>query len=250
MTRAMSFCGAMSVAVWAACGGVENAPINSDDSPTVEERQDSIVGGQLTNAFPGVGAISAPAFGGPFCTGTLIAPLTVLTAAHCLDAGDASSFRFVGGQDALHPSWSVAVTGGAQHGSWTGSGQYDIAVLFLAEEPPVEPLPISTALPSDVVGKTMRFVGYGVTDGVNQTGAGKKREVTLSIVELSDTEFAYADQGKNTCNGDSGGPAFFRAASGQWEVAGVTSRGDRDCEKYGIYTRVDAFEAFISAQLR
>ena len=47
------------------------------------------------------------------------------------------------------------------------------------------------------------------------------------------------------CRGDSGGPAIVEGADGDL-LAGLTSRGDRDCSgRPGIFTRVSAYEQWI-----
>jgi hypothetical protein len=50
--------------------------------------------------------------------------------------------------------------------------------------------------------------------------------------------------GKNTCNGDSGGPAFAEVG-GELLLAGVTSYGDPSCTQYGVDTRVDVYASFL-----
>jgi len=74
-----------------------------------------------------------------------------------------------------------------------------------------------------------------------------KRVVTIPISQVAATQFAYQAAGKNTCNGDSGGPAFATDASGNLTVAGVTSYGDQSCTQYGVDTRVDTFQSFIAS---
>lgn len=58
--------------------------------------------------------------------------------------------------------------------------------------------------------------------------------------------------GKDTCNGDSGGPAYIDTNSGP-VVAGLTSRATRDadvpCGAGGIYVRVDMFREWINGVL-
>jgi len=239
----------MSVIVMA-CGTEQTGSSSSSEAPVFASNSDSIVGGTTTTEFPAVGTLSSTDLGGPFCTATLIGPRTVLTAAHCLDDVDASAFEFLTGPNSDTPTARFKASGGKQHPQWNSAKiENDIALVFLAEDASVDPLPTATALPSDVIGQKLRFVGYGVTNGTSQTGFGLKREVYVTVRELSDTQIKYSDKGKNTCNGDSGGPAFLQVG-GRWQIVGVTSFGDRGCTQYGVDTRVDAFDAFISSNLR
>ena len=63
-----------------------------------------------------------------------------------------------------------------------------------------------------------------------------------------DLEFVAGGAGFDSCNGDSGGPAYIDVA-GQRVVAGLTSRGTETarnpCGEGGIYTRVDVHLNFI-----
>jgi endonuclease G len=58
--------------------------------------------------------------------------------------------------------------------------------------------------------------------------------------------------GVDSCNGDSGGPAYI-AAGGRFKVAGLTSRATREasvpCGDGGIYTRIDAHLDWIRQEL-
>ena len=91
------------------------------------------------------------------------------------------------------------------------------------------------------------FVGYGVSNGFSQTGAGTKRFVNMAISQVGATQFSYAVPNKNTCNGDSGGPAFAQVG-GELLLAGVTSYGDANCVQYGVDTRADVYVDFLGVQ--
>ena len=59
--------------------------------------------------------------------------------------------------------------------------------------------------------------------------------------------------GHDSCNGDSGGPAYILVDGGR-KVAGLTSRATEGatnpCGEGGIYTRVDTQREFINGVMR
>ncbi|KAE8589730.1 hypothetical protein XENTR_v10017711 [Xenopus tropicalis] len=58
---------------------------------------------------------------------------------------------------------------------------------------------------------------------------------------------AGSDVGKDSCNGDSGGPLMFTDPqdSSKMYMAGIVSWGPRDCGTYGLYTKVDNYLDWI-----
>lgn len=210
---------------------------------SLDEVRSDIVGGQATSALPAVGALTR--FGSSFCTGTLIGPRKVVTAAHCLEGVSASSIRFAIGPNAGNPEASLRVASITPHPQYNRfSLANDIGFVTLADDAPVAPMKTLPSMNGSFVGQSLVFVGYGVNNGFSQTGGGVKRFVSMAISSVSATTFRYDDRDRNTCNGDSGGPAFAQV-DGELLVAGVTSYGDANCQQFGVDTRVDAFADFL-----
>ena len=236
-----------SLALFAgACGNTGDqidTTADRGDQP-MGERSSRIIGGSSYDGLPAVGSLLYN--GNQHCTGTLIGPRKVLTAAHCVDGFSASRMKFAIGPNAYSPQATVqAVTLEPHPGYNPQSISNDIGLVYLAENAPVAPMAVVGAMDSGWVGTELFFVGYGVSDGYNQSGAGLKRAVWMSISQVNPTSFRYDDPNRNTCNGDSGGPAFYRSADGSYRVAGVTSYGDAYCTQYGVDTRVDAYLDFL-----
>jgi V8-like Glu-specific endopeptidase len=209
------------------------------------------VNGTPTNGFPSVGMVGSKYYGGWFCSGTLIAPNAVLTAAHCASfLGDTEGQFKVGGaiyktsRTFAHPNYDSDAVGEVTAN--------DIAVLRLATDVVgVEPSPIYREAPT--VGTPLTLVGYGAGgDGsFGHDGTyGVKRVGTTSIDVVKSTliEWFFTNSGEsNTAPGDSGGPAFV-SVGGAYHVAGVTSGGYRPDAAFGdqsFDTRVDAYASWI-----
>lgn len=250
-TIKLSTSAVLAIAATAAMFSMGCAEATEDDEATaaddqVESSGAAIVGGQATSAYPAVGALTQS--GSPFCTGTVVAKRVVVTAAHCLAGMSASRIRFAFGPNGFSPQASVGVSRVVVHPQYDANRiKNDIGVLILSSDAPVTPIAINTSMTSSWQGRSLVFVGYGVSNGVTQTGGGTKRVVSIPISQVGSTQFAYEDSRRNTCFGDSGGPAFAQDQNGNLLLAGVTSYGDQRCQQYGVDTRVDAFRSFIAS---
>jgi cysteine-rich repeat protein len=235
----------------------------NETQPTQLNR--AIVGGVVEPGHPYVVAVGSS--NSAFCTGTLISARTVITAGHC--SGGISNVFF--GPD-LSNVTAVPVIEDIRHPGFGTTGNFDpffatndLAVLRLAFDAPVQPAPLLRSTMTNTpefIGPDYTFVGYGNDDGVNQSGFGVKRVVTFpidvvgpanvggSLGTIDDTAFFFAQTGENTCNGDSGGPAFF-IQNGVETHAGATSSGDNECLEDGDQARTDApqIEAFIQPHI-
>jgi secreted trypsin-like serine protease len=201
----------------------------------------AVTGGSLDgNAHPAVGLVVADLGNGPVqdCSGSLVAPTVLVTAAHC--TGELVSDRvwvsfdahYVAGSSTLFPGTIVA---DPQWGLVKGDS-HDLAVVVL--DRPVRnvtpyALPAANALESLGSTSTLTNVGYGYADR-SFVFDGYRRWSVSSFTNLTATELKLSDKPGGVCFGDSGGPRLL----GDVEVA-VTSTGNANCTGQSVSYRLD-----------
>jgi V8-like Glu-specific endopeptidase len=176
------------------------------------------------------------------CTGTLVGPRLVLTAAHCVsDPRLGSSLEVMFGSDvASSGSRFMRVTQAVRHPDYRGDGDAaDLAVLVLDGAALVAPVALGEQPLDGTVGASVRVVGFGVT-GPSDGATGTKRSGTSTVAEVQDRVFRTVPGPSLTCQGDSGGPLFAPVGPAE-RLVGVTSRGDPGCSSNGINVRVDRY---------
>lgn len=186
------------------------------------------------------------------CTGTVISPRVIVTAAHCLhpdllSGHDLSEVEVRVGSSAFFPDRHLAIAEGVYHPDFDPTnlnllGNPDVGLVRLAEPIDVPPVAIHRGelLDELLVDAPLRIVGYGVT-AFGEDDYGTKREATAQIKSIPEDSISLRPAAM--CAGDSGGPYLFESG-GQEHIVAVHSNGN--CTTTSEGTRLDAvYESFV-----
>jgi hypothetical protein len=196
------------------------------------------------------------------CTGTLIGPNVVITAGHC-DEGGCVDKIFIG-NNVNQAGRTVKVKKSIRNPGFNPNTLTDdLTVLILDESVnDVTPRPIAQGAEVDNA-FSLQLTGFGLTES---GGLGRKFIVEVTIATPNcrsdvsggfgchvNKEIVAGGNGHDSCNGDSGGPAYVKTDSGL-KLAGATSRASANatanCGDGGIYVRLDRYLDWIRQTAR
>lgn len=239
-----------------------SAPDVDEECTDLNTSGEPIEGGEEDTAHPEVVALIRQGEG-VFCSGVLIAPDAVLTAAHCLLQFPLDEIEVFFGRDAsAHDGFSVSVaTVFLQPLFQPETLENDVGIIILQEEvTSVTPalLPDFLLTESDLESE-LTFVGF-FPDSI-EGGCGTRRSATVTLKAISQTNLMYLWQGAEAdlppgvpefgpcdCLREAGTAAFL-VRGGVKYLIGVNSFSSDDCTSFGVNFRTDRQLGFIDKLL-
>lgn len=226
------------------------------DVRALDDSDGRIVNGQIIDISQAPYTIQLRRYGSQICGGTLVTSIHVITAAHCVDKGIQNIYAVGNASTVFDQGIQRKVIDHMIPQEYSReTGMYrDIAVLKL-DSPMMGGVIRSLPLCSVpwTAGQKIQVSGWGLVS--TSESSSELRTVFVTMIpheeclarngmttHMSDSKECAWDKGKDSCSGDSGGPAVYNR-----ELCGVVSAG-YGCGNPlypGIYTSVYKMLDFI-----
>jgi Trypsin len=241
-------------------------PLNHINSSISESRflAQRIVGGDPATfgEFPWY----AKGKGGFYCGSSLIRNDVLLTAAHCFKYFDRGALIGITNLTSSNQVDTIPMVSYHLHPNYIDATNENDIMLIKLERGPNVPVPLvawnkDRTIPSN--GEVVRTIGFG---RVTASGSLSKvlRKVDINVIDYQTCANDYSNYsqhpideqmicagildvgGKDSCDGDSGGP-LIRQSSGTNIIVGIVAWGEGCAsEDYpGVYTRVSTYDQWI-----
>lgn len=194
-------------------------------------------------------ALAQSGRGAGFCSGAVLAPNVVLTAAHCVAAPRATRVHF---RDSAGAPVLIEVARVARHPGFRADAvaarakSIDLALIETKEPLPASFTPVTMGEASNEVGAVFEVAGFGVAaPGVASTSGVLRRARLALRAPLSHVLLWLASEdGAGACTGDSGAPVFSNGAL-VGVVAFAQGAHGRGCGGLTQAVRVAPYRAWI-----